>query len=133
MGRSKRNITAEEIEQVEKLAPLLTQAQIADYLGISDNTLRKRLHEDKAFFAAYARGRARAIGRVAGNLVQRAYQGDHKAQEFYLKTQGGWRENRDVEISGPNKGPIQVEQLDPAEMRRRALLMAEELLSDDDD
>jgi uncharacterized protein (DUF2384 family) len=103
MGRSKRNITAEEIEQVEKLAPLLTQAQIADYLGISDNTLRKRLQEDEAFFAAYARGRARAIGRVAGNLVQRAYGGDHKAQEFYLRTQAGWSDKAQVDVTTNGK------------------------------
>jgi AraC-like DNA-binding protein len=133
MARPRKDLTEEQIAQVRKLAAVLTMEQIADFLGISVQTLRRRFQNDQRVLEAYKKGKGEALAGVATNLIQQAREGNTTAAIFYLKTQGGWREQKDVEISGPNKGPIQVEQLDPAEMRRRALLMAEELLSDDDD
>ena len=90
-GRPRIDLTPEQIIQVEALAAVLTQAQIADYLGISERTLRNRIFEDPDIAASYARGRARAINGVAKNLIQQANDGNVNAIKFYLETQAGWK------------------------------------------
>ena len=115
----KKVLTPEQVIQVEALAAVLTQGQIADYFGMSDTTLRKRMYEDPEIASAYARGRARTIGGVAKNLVNRAMAGDHKAQEFYLLSQGGWRIKHSHEHSGPEGGPIEVKQLTDEELEAK--------------
>jgi hypothetical protein len=92
MARPKITITDDQIDQVEKLAAVLTMGQIADFLGFSEQTLRRRMMEEAQVLEAYTRGRARAIFSVAGNLIQQAHSGNTAAAIFYLKTQGGWRE-----------------------------------------
>jgi hypothetical protein len=108
-GRPRKDLTDEQIEQVEKLAPLLTQAQIADFLGIAERTVRLRMYDDPRVFAAYHRGRARAIGNVAKNLVQKAMEGDMRAAEFYLRTQGQWSDRVINEHVGEGGGPLEVQ------------------------
>ena len=41
MPRPERVFTEEEIDEIEKLAPSLTQQQMADYFSISINTLKQ--------------------------------------------------------------------------------------------
>lgn len=94
MGRRRKNLTPEQITELEKLAAVLTLDQIADFFGISDRTLRTRIHEDDVILAAYKRGKQRAIVNVAGNLIKQANNGNTTAMIFYLKTQAGWRETQ---------------------------------------
>jgi hypothetical protein len=101
MARPRKDLTKEQIAQVEALAAFLTQEQIADYFGIGDRTLRRKFSEEPEVLAAYARGRAVAFREVAGNLVNQAREGNVRAAEFYLKTQAGWKETQSHEISGP--------------------------------
>lgn len=91
-GRPKTELTAEQIAQVEKLAAVLNQEQLCDYLGIPSRTFRAIMQRDEAVSAAYKKGSANAIGRVAQSLLQSATDGNTTAQIFYLKTRGGWRE-----------------------------------------
>ena len=100
MGRPRKTLGDDQIKQVEKLAAVMTQEQIADFLGISDRTLRRRMSEDQEVLSAYARGRARAIAGVATNLLQQAQGGNVRAMEFYLKTQAGWKETQVQEHTG---------------------------------
>ena len=102
MPRQRRNLTADEIQQVEKLAAVLRLDDIADFLGISERTLRNRITEDPKVGAAYKRGRQRAIAGVATSLLQQARDGNLTAMIFYLKTQAGWRETRHVEANVTN-------------------------------
>lgn len=95
-GRRGIEITEEQAAQVEKLAAVLTQEQIADFLGISDRTLRKKLSEDEDLRAAYQKGRASAIAGVATKLLRSAREGNMTAMIFFLKTQAGWREASDI-------------------------------------
>ena len=120
-GRTARrkDLTDEQVIQIEALASVLTQGQIADYFGMSDGTLRKRMYEYPEVAEAYARGRARTIGGVAKNLVNRAMAGDHNAQQFYLLSQGGWRISHSLEHTGPGGGPIQVQQLTDDELKEK--------------
>jgi hypothetical protein len=92
-GRPKTELTPEQVRELETLAAVLNQAQIADYLGIPDRTLRAIMQRDEGVSAAYKRGRAKAIGTVSQSLLKSAREGNTTAQIFYLKTQAGWREH----------------------------------------
>lgn len=91
-GRPKTELTADQIEQVEKLAAVLNQEQLCDYLEIPSRTFRAIMQRDEAVSAAYKKGSANAIGKVAQSLLKSATEGNITAQIFYLKTRGGWRE-----------------------------------------
>jgi len=109
MARPRKEITEEQIAQVRKLAAVLTMEQIADFLGISEQTLRRRMMEDPAVLEAYKRGKGEALAGIAHNLIQQARDGNTTAAIFYLKTQGGWREKNELEVSGPGGAPIASE------------------------
>jgi hypothetical protein len=91
-GRPRTELTPDQVRELETLAAVLNQAQIADYLGIPDRTLRAIMERDEIVSAAYKRGKARAIQRVAASLIEKAVEGNAPQQIFYLKTQGGWKE-----------------------------------------
>ena len=91
-GRPRAELTSEQIAQVETLAAVLNQEQICDYLGIPARTFRAIMQRDEHVSAAYKKGKAKAIGRVAQSLLQSATDGNTTAQIFYLKTQAGWKE-----------------------------------------
>jgi len=112
-------LTPEQIVQVETLSAVLTQAQIGDYLGISERTFRQRMWDDPDVAAAYSRGRAKTIGSVAKNLVMQAIDGDVNAQKFYLLSQAGWRVTQTHEVSGPEGGPVQFAELTNEELEER--------------
>jgi hypothetical protein len=102
MPRPRKNLTPDQITQVEKLAAVLKLEDIADFLGISERTLRQRMTEDPTISAAYKKGRQRAIAGVATSLLQQARDGNLTAMIFYLKTQAGWRETKHVEANVTN-------------------------------
>ena len=106
MARPRKELTNEQVAQVRKLAAVLTMEQIADFLGISEQTLRRRMMEDADILEAYKRGKGEALAGVASNLIQQAREGNTTAAIFYLKTQGGWREKHELEVSGPGGAPI---------------------------
>ena len=108
MARPRKDITAEQVAQVEKLAAVLSLDQIADFLGMSPRTLDRRLVDDERVATAYSRGRAASIAGVATNLLKQARDGNTTAAIFYLKTQAGWKEAQQVEHSGPGGGPIET-------------------------
>lgn len=91
-GRPRTELTEGQIAELETLAAVLNQDQIADYMGIPSRTLRAVLSRDELVSAAYKKGRAKAIGRVAQSLLRSATDGNTTAQIFYLKTQAGWKE-----------------------------------------
>lgn len=91
-GRPKTELDEEQIREIETLAAVLNQDQIADYLAIPARTLRAIISRDENVSAAYKKGRARAIGKVSQSLLRSATEGNTTAQIFYLKTQAGWKE-----------------------------------------
>lgn len=100
MGRPPITQTAEQVREVETLAALLSQDQIADYLGIARNTFRAICDRDAEVLERYKRGKAKAIAHVANGLLQKARSGDTTSMIFYLKTQAGWRETERLEHAG---------------------------------
>ncbi|KAA0909577.1 hypothetical protein FLO80_20985 [Aquicoccus porphyridii] len=90
MARPTITLTEDQVREVETLAALLNQEQIADYFGIARNTFRAICDRDEEVAARYKRGKAKAIAHVANGLLQKARAGDTTCAIFYLKTQAGW-------------------------------------------
>jgi hypothetical protein len=98
-GKKKKILTDDEIKQIKKLAAVLNLEQIADFFEISPNTLRNRWKEDPRILEAYKKGKSEAVAGVANSLLKQAAGGNLTAQIFYMKTQGGWRENNSVDVT----------------------------------
>ena len=99
-GRPLIVLTEEQRGEIETLASVLSTEQIADYLGIGRSTFFEILDRDPEVSGLYKKGRAKAVGFVAQNLMQKARSGDLGAQIFYLKTQAGWKETQRLEGAG---------------------------------
>jgi len=99
-GRPQIELTKKQKAEVETLAAVLSSEQIADYFGIGRTTWFAILERDPEVSELYKKGRAKAVGFVAQNLIQKARGGDLGAQIFYLKTQAGWKETQRVEGAG---------------------------------
>jgi len=67
-----------------------TQADIARVLNIDEKTLRK-YYRDELDLA-----KAKANATIGGALFNRAKSGDTSAMIFWMKTQAGWRERKDM-------------------------------------
>jgi hypothetical protein len=99
MARPPITLSDHQKVEVETLAALLSQDQIADYFGICRNTFRAICERDPEVGERYKRGKAKAIAHVANGLLQKARSGDTTSAIFYLKTQAGWREKTQMEHS----------------------------------
>ena len=84
----------EQVIEVKALAAVLTKGQIADYFDITEKTLRAIEARQPEVSTAYKKGRANQIYTMGANLVTLATQGNVAANIFYLKTQGGWKEDQ---------------------------------------
>lgn len=114
MPRDPIELTPEQKAEVETLAALLNQDQIADYLGISRTTFHMIRERDPEVAERYKRGKARAIAHVAKGLLQKARTGDTTSSIFYLKTQAGWRETDRLEHAGGLTINVVDQPFDPA-------------------
>ena len=95
MGRKKIQI---DIDEVEKLASIgLNEQQIADYIGISTDTMGRRKVDDKNFAECINRGKAKGIATVAKNLFQQSADGNVSAGIFFMKNRAGWKDKQEVE------------------------------------
>jgi transcriptional regulator with XRE-family HTH domain len=126
-----RVLTSDERVQLEALAQYLTQDQIADYLGISRPTLAAILDRDEEAALRYKRGKARAIGAVASNLIDKARKGDTACMIFFLKTQAGWRETNRTEITGADGGAVKITQEMTDDLRQALDVLAAKIADSD--
>ena len=97
---ARRRFSDDELDQVERLAGLLNQEQLANYFGMTSNVFTQCVNDDPRLDVAYRTGRAHTISQVAQTLVRKALDGDTQSLIFYLKTQGRWTEKLDVEVKG---------------------------------
>lgn len=95
-----KTLTDEQRSEVETLAAVLTQDQMADYFGITRPTLAAMMERDEDVALRYKKGKARAIQDIGTSLITKARTGDTASIIFYLKTQAGWRETHKVEGAG---------------------------------
>ena len=107
MGRRTLTLSPAQKAEVETLAAVLTAEQVADYFGIGRTTFFAMIQRDPEIAERYKRGKARAIGAIAQNLIAKARNGDTASMIFYLKTQGGWRETQTIEhgVFAPSEAP----------------------------
>lgn len=90
MPRPTKDLTPEQIAEVETLASVLSKEQIADYFGIDRNTLNAIMGRQPEVFQRYKKGKSKAVRAVGTKLLQKAMDGDLTSMIFYLKTQAGW-------------------------------------------
>ena len=83
-GRPLIELTEEQKAEVETLAAVLSTEQIADYFGIGRTTWFAILDRDPEVSELYKKGRAKAVGFVAQNLIQKARGGYLGEQIFYF-------------------------------------------------
>jgi DNA-binding XRE family transcriptional regulator len=112
--------TDETRAQVTALASFgLPQEDIAEFIGVSHVTLRKYYQPELKLSAIKANA---AVGEYLFSLAsghalkQGATHGDCKtAAMFWAKTRMGWRETSRLEHSGPEGGPMQMQDVTPRE------------------
>lgn len=102
-------LTDEDVEQIERWGYFLTEPQLAEALKVSLADFKKICQRQPKVLEAYKAARAMSVARVASTLLSRALQGDVKACQFYLKTQGAWLETTRKEITGKDGAPVRHE------------------------
>ncbi len=98
------DITIAEVKALSSLG--LTQAMVADYIGISIKTLRKHYRD------VIAKAKVGRLRQVAETAYDMAVSGSFPAMTmFYLKTQGHWRETDKVEepVSDETVTKVEIE------------------------
>lgn len=117
MGRPQKTLSDKEIAEIFDLASRLTKQQIADYLGISFNTLKEIEKRQPEVSEAIKKGKTHQTHEVVGHLLEQCRKGNITAIIFYLKTQAQWREEQEevkeipalqvvVDNDAPNKAAI---------------------------
>jgi hypothetical protein len=118
-----------QVAQVETLAAVLSKGQLADYFCITEKTFRAVEKRQPEVATAYKKGKAKAILDVGNGLLAQAREGDLKAIFFYLKTQAGWREQKQVEIVEDNnaRNVLNVRFVDASDLRADKDLLDDEV------
>lgn len=111
MGRKKIEIDPKEVEKAA--AEGLVEYQIAEALGICQDTFTKRKQEEPEIAEALKRGKRSARGRIENTAFKCAQKAetDHRYQTsliFWLKAQAGWKERSHIEVTGADGGPLAV-------------------------
>lgn len=107
LGRPPYQPTEEDRQKVSMMAAFgLKRCDIYGILKMCARTFREHHEED------YQLGLAKAISVVGAKLYKTAVADKPNslaAQQFFLKTRGGWRENQSIQLSGKDGGPIELE------------------------
>ena len=85
---------------------------IACILDIDPKTLRKHCRRELDL------GMAKANAKIGQTLFQQATNGNIAAAIFWAKSRMGWREKHELQVTGPNGGPIRL----AAELTRDELM-----------
>lgn len=100
-GRPPVVFTEEQIIELQALSSVLNKSQVADYFDITEKTLREIESRQPEVSTAYKKGKVKQIASMGSNLVQLAKAGNVSANIFYLKTQGGWKEQEAEPVEIP--------------------------------
>lgn len=114
VGRKKKEVTPELIEQVELLAACgLLQYQIAEAIDMCEATFYDRIKTNPELEIAMRRGQSKGIAKVANALFDAAISGDVSACRYYLNNRDkeNWRDRVESTITGPDGGPVQVQEI----------------------
>jgi hypothetical protein len=92
-----------------------TQADIARVLEIDEKTLRK-YYRDELDLA-----KAKANATIGGALFNQAKSGDTAAMIFWMKTQAGWRERKDINHTSEDGSMTPKAGIDTSKLSTEAL------------
>jgi hypothetical protein len=104
-GRPAIVLTSDQIIQVEALAAFLTIEDIAHYLGVSERTFHEIKNRNPEVSTAYKRGVAKIRAHVASKLMKQINNDNLAAIIFYLKTQAGWSEKQEMNVTTKDVTP----------------------------
>lgn len=107
-----KNLTESQLAHIEEVAGYLTDAQIADYLGMDLNVFRGRLRTDEVLRNSYQTGKSKTIVDCARVVISKAHEQNLNAAMFYLKTRGGWKENQSIEHTVTHTPPTEDDYYD---------------------
>jgi hypothetical protein len=96
-GRPAAVFDEEDIIKVEALAAVMGLDGIADYFGISRDSLDRVRKDQPDVERRYKYGKANAISIIGGKLVRQAQDGHFLSQQLYLTTQGGWKREQSID------------------------------------
>ena len=102
-GRPPFEITEEVCKKAEKLAAQgLAEYQIADVLGISQETLIKKKQGYSEFSEAISVGKSKGVATIANALFEKAKSGDTQAQKYFLNNRDNdnWKDKVTNEVTG---------------------------------
>lgn len=85
--------TADRLEKLEEYAGDLRADQIADIMGVDQETFLTALRNSKKAATTFTKARAMKQLQVAKALRAQAMNGDIKAAKVYLQSVAGWRPN----------------------------------------
>ena len=103
-----------------------TQADTARVLDIDEKTLRK-YYRDELDLA-----KAKANATIGGALFNQAKSGDTSAMIFWMKTQAGWRERKDINHTSDDASMSPKPGIDTSKLSTEALAEIMELRDDQD-
>lgn len=97
-----QSLDAATIQRVAELARAgLTNGEICSIIAKEKQVDKGKLEADKASQELQAYGRAIGVAQVAAALYEAAVMGDVRAQMFYLRAKGNWRDgNKSFEDEG---------------------------------
>ena len=102
MGRKEIEIDYSEVERMAGIG--LTNAEIADALGIGQSTLYTKKNNNRSFESALKKGRAKAAVDVANTVYELAVgQKNLTAAIWYEKTRRGLSEKHQGDVDGEVK------------------------------
>jgi hypothetical protein len=93
-GRPLTVLSEDQVKEVQTLAAVLSVEQMADYFGIGRTTFYEVMKRQPEVSEHYQRGKAKAIGTVAKNLIVQANSGKETTRQ---------------ELTGADGGPIKQE------------------------
>lgn len=88
-----------QIKKMEEIAPSMTMPQIADYFSIDEKTFKRIRERQPEVESAYKRARTKGLEKATGKLWEHINNDDKASLIFYLKTQWGWKEKQDINLS----------------------------------
>lgn len=119
-GAKEFAVTAGVLEEIRIMAGQgMTVEMISDFFRISHQTFYNHAKKHPELIEAAHYGKALAIRKVSGKLMEKIEKGDTNAITFYLKTQAGFSNKAVLEIkpTAPNNIPDNLKSItsDPVE------------------
>lgn len=111
-GRPSIDFDLSKLDELEECAYMgMSQEHIADYFGMCNTRFKEILRTERKINVYYKRGRAKALRNTGSKLREQIDKGNVPSIIFHLKTQGGWRETDNINVSSEDGSLIANEKI----------------------